>query len=209
MWVIVQQPDLIIRISVVVSWLDCNKSIWETIIALKRMSTYSRTAAFSNLFFKKNYCIPSLFNSKSVFNGSSPTIASPLFTTKRTTTILCVRKNGIVVMAGDGQVSLGSSVVKGNARKVRYTYIISLYDMCALYWNSCFIWFKFTLYVIVQEKIHIWLRELLLYCYMVISLNFKSLVDLWRFAELEKMFWLALQDPQQMLWLLWNDWREN
>ena len=82
------------------------------------MSTYSRTTAFSNLFLKKNYCIPSLFNSKSVFHGSSPAIASPVLTTKRTTTILCVRKNGIVVMAGDGQVSLGSSVVKGNARKV-------------------------------------------------------------------------------------------
>eukprot|EP01038_Epipyxis_sp_PR26KG_P006059 gene6059-8341_t len=35
------------------------------------------------------------------------------------TTILCVRKNGHVVMAGDGQVSAGSSVVKGNAKKVR------------------------------------------------------------------------------------------
>lgn len=35
------------------------------------------------------------------------------------TTILCVRKNGKVVMGGDGQVSMGSSVVKGNARKVR------------------------------------------------------------------------------------------
>ena len=35
------------------------------------------------------------------------------------TTILCVRKNGQVAMAGDGQVSLGQTVVKGNARKVR------------------------------------------------------------------------------------------
>lgn len=52
-------------------------------------------------------------------HGTKP-IASPILTTKRTTTILCVRKNGIVVMAGDGQVSQGSSVVKGNARKVDY-----------------------------------------------------------------------------------------
>jgi ATP-dependent HslUV protease, peptidase subunit HslV len=37
----------------------------------------------------------------------------------RHTTIVCVRKNGSVCMAGDGQVSLGSSVVKGNARKIR------------------------------------------------------------------------------------------
>ncbi|HEX7389668.1 MAG TPA: ATP-dependent protease subunit HslV [Acidiphilium sp.] len=35
------------------------------------------------------------------------------------TTILCVRANGSVAMAGDGQVSLGNTVVKGNARKVR------------------------------------------------------------------------------------------
>lgn len=35
------------------------------------------------------------------------------------TTILCVRKDGMTVMAGDGQVSMGSNVVKGNARKVR------------------------------------------------------------------------------------------
>ncbi|MCQ4160927.1 ATP-dependent protease subunit HslV [Roseomonas sp. GC11] len=35
------------------------------------------------------------------------------------TTILCVRKDGQVAMAGDGQVSLGQTVVKGNARKVR------------------------------------------------------------------------------------------
>ena len=35
------------------------------------------------------------------------------------TTILSVRRAGLVVVAGDGQVSLGAIVVKGNARKVR------------------------------------------------------------------------------------------
>lgn len=35
------------------------------------------------------------------------------------TTILCVRKDGVVCMAGDGQVSMGPTVVKGNAKKVR------------------------------------------------------------------------------------------
>lgn len=35
------------------------------------------------------------------------------------TTILCVRKGGRVTMAGDGQVSIGQTVVKNNARKVR------------------------------------------------------------------------------------------
>jgi ATP-dependent HslUV protease subunit HslV len=35
------------------------------------------------------------------------------------TTILCVRRDGNVAMAGDGQVSMGQTIVKGNARKVR------------------------------------------------------------------------------------------
>ena len=35
------------------------------------------------------------------------------------TTIVGVRKNGEVVVAGDGQVSLGQTVIKGSAKKVR------------------------------------------------------------------------------------------
>ncbi|MCM2309964.1 MAG: HslU--HslV peptidase proteolytic subunit, partial [Steroidobacteraceae bacterium] len=35
------------------------------------------------------------------------------------TTIVCVRRNGRVAMGGDGQVTLGNTVMKGNARKVR------------------------------------------------------------------------------------------
>jgi ATP-dependent HslUV protease subunit HslV len=35
------------------------------------------------------------------------------------TTILCVRKDGRVVVAGDGQVSMGNTIIKSNARKVR------------------------------------------------------------------------------------------
>jgi len=35
------------------------------------------------------------------------------------TTILCVRRDGHVALAGDGQVSLGQTIIKGNARKVR------------------------------------------------------------------------------------------
>ena len=37
----------------------------------------------------------------------------------RSTTVLSVRKDGKVVMAGDGQVTLGEHVIKHNARKVR------------------------------------------------------------------------------------------
>ncbi|MBK5957977.1 HslU--HslV peptidase proteolytic subunit [Rhodoplanes elegans] len=35
------------------------------------------------------------------------------------TTIVTVRKNGIVAVGGDGQVSIGQTIVKGNAKKVR------------------------------------------------------------------------------------------
>lgn len=38
------------------------------------------------------------------------------------TTILSVRRNGQVVIGGDGQVSMGNTRVKGNARKVRRLY---------------------------------------------------------------------------------------
>ncbi|NCF24935.1 MAG: ATP-dependent protease subunit HslV [Gammaproteobacteria bacterium] len=37
----------------------------------------------------------------------------------RGTTIVSVRRNGKVAMAGDGQVSMGNTIMKGNARKVR------------------------------------------------------------------------------------------
>jgi ATP-dependent HslUV protease subunit HslV len=38
------------------------------------------------------------------------------------TTILAVRRNGAVSIGGDGQVTLGNTVMKGNARKVRRLY---------------------------------------------------------------------------------------
>jgi ATP-dependent HslUV protease subunit HslV len=40
----------------------------------------------------------------------------------RSTTVLCVRKDNKVVMAGDGQVTLGESVIKHNAKKIRRLY---------------------------------------------------------------------------------------
>jgi ATP-dependent HslUV protease subunit HslV len=38
------------------------------------------------------------------------------------TTIVCVRRNGKVAVGGDGQVTLGDKIMKGNARKVRKLY---------------------------------------------------------------------------------------
>src|SRR5580765_3819416 len=40
----------------------------------------------------------------------------------RSTTVLCVRRGGAVVMAGDGQVTLGEGVIKHTAKKVRRLY---------------------------------------------------------------------------------------
>src|ERR671930_1663040 len=40
----------------------------------------------------------------------------------RSTTVLCVRRNGNVVLAGDGQVTLGEGVIKHSARKIRRLY---------------------------------------------------------------------------------------
>ena len=40
----------------------------------------------------------------------------------RSTTVLCVRRDGKVVMAGDGQVTLGEDVIKHSARKIRRLY---------------------------------------------------------------------------------------
>ena len=40
----------------------------------------------------------------------------------RSTTVIAVRRGGHIAMAGDGQVTMGQTVMKGNARKVRKMY---------------------------------------------------------------------------------------
>jgi ATP-dependent HslUV protease subunit HslV len=40
----------------------------------------------------------------------------------RSTTVICIRRNGVVVMAADGQVTLGDTVLKHSARKIRRLY---------------------------------------------------------------------------------------
>ena len=40
----------------------------------------------------------------------------------RSTTVLCVRRDGMVTMAGDGQVTMGHEVIKHTARKIRRLY---------------------------------------------------------------------------------------
>jgi ATP-dependent HslUV protease subunit HslV len=59
-------------------------------------------------------------------NSSVPAVtdstqaATPLLI--RSTTVLCVRRDSKVVMAGDGQVTLGESIIKHGAKKIRRLY---------------------------------------------------------------------------------------
>jgi ATP-dependent HslUV protease subunit HslV len=60
---------------------------------------------------------------------SLPAVATPIQSSSepkapriRSTTVLCVRRDGKVVMAGDGQVTLGDSVIKHGAKKIRRLY---------------------------------------------------------------------------------------
>lgn len=43
----------------------------------------------------------------------------PVSAIVRSTTVLLVQRNGVAAMAADGQVTLGETVIKGNARKIR------------------------------------------------------------------------------------------
>ncbi len=56
---------------------------------------------------------------RSIFKSENMTEPTSSFANWHGTTILTVRKGNRVVIAGDGQVSLGQTVIKGNARKVR------------------------------------------------------------------------------------------
>lgn len=58
-------------------------------------------------------------------SGDRSSLASPSSAGSpriRSTTVVCVRRNGNVVMAADGQVTLGESVIKHSARKIRRLY---------------------------------------------------------------------------------------
>ena len=59
---------------------------------------------------------------KSICGPHSFEAPSPQQQRIRSTTVLCVRRDGHVVMAGDGQVTLGDHVIKHSARKIRRLY---------------------------------------------------------------------------------------
>jgi ATP-dependent HslUV protease subunit HslV len=54
--------------------------------------------------------------------GSARTLAKTSPTRMRSTTVICIRRNGQVVMASDGQVTMGDHVLKHSARKIRRLY---------------------------------------------------------------------------------------
>ncbi len=58
----------------------------------------------------------------SILLNSTPTPAAPGTPRIRSTTVICVRRDGRVVMASDGQVTMGESVFKHKARKIRRLY---------------------------------------------------------------------------------------
>lgn len=64
------------------------------------------------------------------------------------TTICCVRKNGQIAIAGDGQVTQGDTVVKGNARKIR-----RLYDEKIIIGFAGSTADAFTLYELLEQKL--------------------------------------------------------
>jgi ATP-dependent HslUV protease, peptidase subunit HslV len=53
---------------------------------------------------------------------SAPAISQATRPRVRSTTVICVRRNGHVVMASDGQVTMGDHVLKHSARKIRRLY---------------------------------------------------------------------------------------
>jgi ATP-dependent HslUV protease, peptidase subunit HslV len=55
-------------------------------------------------------------------NTSVPAVQSATPRRIRSTTVLCVRRDNKVVMAGDGQVTLGESIIKHGAKKIRRLY---------------------------------------------------------------------------------------
>ena len=75
------------------------------------------------------------------------------------TTIVCVKKDGKTAIAGDGQVTLGHSVVKGNAAKVR-----KLYNGEVMTGFAGSVADAFTLYDLFEKKLEEFQGDLLRAC---------------------------------------------
>ncbi len=77
------------------------------------------TLSLGNLTFKSDSCARRLWGSYRTLNRQEIQIVESQFPGWHGTTIIGVKKGTEVVIAGDGQVSLGQTVIKGSARKVR------------------------------------------------------------------------------------------
>jgi ATP-dependent HslUV protease, peptidase subunit HslV len=60
--------------------------------------------------------------SRLAVSATESTAGAPAGRLIRSTTVLCIRRGDKVVMAGDGQVTLGESVIKHGAKKIRRLY---------------------------------------------------------------------------------------
>ncbi len=61
-------------------------------------------------------------NQTKKYSGRQPGVLEIKLESMHGTTILSIRRNGLVVIGGDGQVSMGNTIMKSNARKVRRLY---------------------------------------------------------------------------------------
>jgi len=98
----------------------CCSSVASASLTRNFCATATRTTAFRPAASTtKIACAPSICLLTSSRGYAFGAKRSPYDTDYHGTTILCVKKGEQVVMIGDGQVTLGSTVVKPNARKVR------------------------------------------------------------------------------------------
>jgi ATP-dependent HslUV protease subunit HslV len=100
-------------------WLKCRKGVWKDDILVFAMKSL---IPLSSPFLNSSDSSNSVAQSKAAV---SP-LAHPLDLGEgrriRSTTVICVRRGDSVVMAADGQVSLGATVMKGSAKKIRKLY---------------------------------------------------------------------------------------
>jgi ATP-dependent HslUV protease subunit HslV len=74
--------------------------------------SFSRSAKSPTIVKASSYTSPSLGHPLDLADGRRI----------RSTTVICVRRGDSVVMAADGQVSIGNTVMKGSAKKIRRLY---------------------------------------------------------------------------------------
>src|ERR1035438_10504253 len=85
------------------------------------MNTWILAAIYSCLYLSRSSGLPDAPYPE-VFLALSKSSTAAQRSRIRSTTVICVRRNGEVVMAADGQVTLGDHVLKHSAKKIRRLY---------------------------------------------------------------------------------------